>query len=499
MAHNPTHSRFGLPDFAPDIVLDETAREAVSLLASGGDERIELDSATGLNRYHSGPYPRSTTAFASSTANDMSRQAFARAVELAAAPRAPYGDRLERLRARIRAAYGLPDDIRIVFAPSGTDLEYVALAAMRAGPAGIHNVLLGADEVGSGCRLSAHGMFFAATTARGIATTAGQRVEGLERVSLLDIPVRCANGLAHDSQAIAAGIRAEVSAARAMGRRALVHIVHGSKTGLILPQLAEIDRLMADEGSTVSLVVDACQARITSEALHAYLERGAIVFLTGSKFMGGPPFSGFALVPPGIARSAAPLPAGLAQIFRRAEWPEGWPGREQLADEDNPGLWLRLEASIFELERFQQLSRDRVERIVEAFQRALRTQLIEPLGVTTVDPNPPGCEREAREHPIEMRTLATIDVSSLPASRTFDDARRLHCRLALGGMRLGQPVKSVRTPGGEWGGTLRIGPPMPQFVEWDRLGDAALAEAVNGALARIAEALGGFERSQAAE
>ena len=484
----------GLPDFTPDIPLDLHARETVRLLASGGDERIALDPATGLNKYFSAPYPRVTQAFASSTANDMSPEAFARVTALAAASAGSYADRLDGLRGRIRRAYQLGPECRIVFAPSGTDLEYVALAAAADdAEAGIHNVLLGADEVGSGCRLSAHGMYFAKTTGCGLPVTPGERVAGLERVSLVDIPVRCARGLAHDSETMAARIGAEIAAARAMGRRALVHVVHGSKTGLILPELPEIDRLLAEHGpdglGQVSLVVDACQARITSEALHAYLDRGAIVFLTGSKFMGGPPFSGFALVPPQTAARAGRLPAGLANVFRRAEWPEGWPGREQLAEEDNRGLWLRLEAAIFELERFQALPFGQVGRIVDAFQQALLAQVVAPFGLSLVEPFAPGHEGEAGAHPIEMRTLATIDISRLPEARTFDQAQRLHKSLALSGLRLGQPVRSVRTPEGEWGGTIRIGPSMPQFVAWARLDDAALATELNAALAGVAGAL----------
>src|SRR5688572_27959317 len=128
----------------------------------------------------------------------MSPEAFARAVELASAPAGSYAERLEGLRERIRDAYRLGAECRIVFAPSGTDLEYVALAtAADEAEAGIHNVMLGADEVGSGCRLSAHGMYFAATTGCGVAVAPGERVAGLERVSLVDIPVRCAKGLAH--------------------------------------------------------------------------------------------------------------------------------------------------------------------------------------------------------------------------------------------------------------------------------------------------------------
>lgn len=479
-----------MPDFSSDIPLDRHARETVRLLASGGDERITLDPVTGLNKYFSAPYPRGVQALASSTANDMSPEAFVRAVELAGAPVGTYANRLEALRARIRDAYGLEAGCQIVFAPSGTDLEYVALAAAtHDAEAGIHNVLLGADEVGSGCRLSAHGMYFAQTTGRGVPVTPGDRVEGLERVSLVDVPVRCAKGLAHDSETIAAQVRAEIDAALAMGRRALVHIVHGSKTGLILPELPEIDALLAQHGDQVSLIVDACQARITGEALHAYLARGAIVFLTGSKFMGGPPFSGFALVPPQAAKAAGSLPAGLAQVFRRAEWPEGWPGRDRLADEDNAGLWLRLEASIFELERFQALPVGQVQRIVAAFQQALAARIVEPFGLKLVEPFAPGHEGEARIHPIEMRTLATLDLSRLPEARTFDQAQRLHRSLALSGLRLGQPVRSVRTSDGEWGGTIRIGPAMPQFVAWAALDDGALAQALDAAMGGIAEAL----------
>ena len=95
----------GFPDFSPDIPLDRNARETVRLLSSGGDERITLDPATGLNKYFSAPYPRVTRAFASSTANDLSREAFARAVELATAAAGTYAERLDGLRA-LCAAWG---------------------------------------------------------------------------------------------------------------------------------------------------------------------------------------------------------------------------------------------------------------------------------------------------------------------------------------------------------------------------------------------------------
>src|SRR5689334_7860806 len=98
------------------------------LMTTGGDGRIRLDPATGLNRYFSAPRPREVLAYASSTANDISPAAYEAAArllsEIGPEPSADaYRGRLEALRARIRAAYGLADDVAIVFAPSGTDLE----------------------------------------------------------------------------------------------------------------------------------------------------------------------------------------------------------------------------------------------------------------------------------------------------------------------------------------------------------------------------------------
>src|SRR6218665_3206509 len=315
--------------------------DAARLMTTGCDARIVLNPETGLNRYYSAPRPSDALAYASSTANDISAAAYARVeavlAETGAAPApALYAVRLEAMRARIRAAYGVPAETQIVIAPSGTDLEYVALALVAGrSPAGTHAMLLGADEVGSGCIHSAPGLYFANETALGATTVPGEPVSGLGgvHVELVDVPVRDRMGRVRPSHYIAERMLSSIAAARAASRHSLIHVVHGSKPGLILPSLEDIDRLAGD----ATLVVDACQARITSQAVNDYLARDAVVFITGSKVMGGPPFSGFALVPPGLAAQAPSLPGGLATIFRRAEWPAGWPGAEVLPESVNIG------------------------------------------------------------------------------------------------------------------------------------------------------------------
>jgi hypothetical protein len=466
----------------------------------GGDARIVLDPVTGLNRYSSAPFPRDVLAFASSTANDLSADADAwlheRYPDGAAHLRdgGAYAECLDDLRSTIRTAYGLGSEIDVFFAPSGTDLEYVGLLAVagrRSG--GIVNHLLGADEVGSGCIHSAAGQYFAEETALGASVSPREPVAGLPAVTMADTPVRCESGEANESGLLASQFAASIEATLAADCYPLVHIVHGSKTGLVLPSLGDVDTLRARFGDDLTFVVDACQARITSDAIRDYLKRGAIVFVTGSKFMGGPPFSGFALLPPGLAASAAPLAQGMAKVFRRAEIPATWPGRELCEDSGNPGLALRLSASLFELARFQAIPLDRIARVVAAF-TAATDDLAAALGVRKVASAPAGQADEPADHPIEMLTLVTLDLchdghGRLVRDLTFERAVHIHTALIAQGIRLGQPVRCVRLAGGGWGATLRIGLSMPQVTTLDRLADGELHDWFAQRIGRISRAL----------
>lgn len=463
------------------------------MLTAGGDRRITVPRGGNTNVYGASPFPRMTLGYAASTANDISLDAFASLERWVSDWPAgglidgtAYRNALEDMRLRLCSAWDLDEATDVVFAPSGTDLEYVALAlAARRDGRPVTNVLLGQDEVGSGCVLSSGGRYFAQETALAPETVKGDAVEGFGDVRVVSLPVRDEAGLPVTSQAMAAAIEAEVLAAVRSGRRALVHVVHGSKTGLVLPRFAEIDDLRARFGDEISLVVDACQARIEPGDLHAYLARGAVVLLTGSKFMGGPPFSGFALVPR-AARPRRGLPQGLAQIFRRAEWPLGWSGLDFLPEGANPGLLLRLQAALFELERFRGIDDDARDRVTDAFAKAVR-ELAGDLGATLVEPAF-ACRS------LHATTLATLDLSPLPGAPDFATAQRWCRVLAARGLRLGQPVKCLRKPDGEWAGTLRLSLSMPMITALAPLGEDALAARFGCDMARIADVLQAAQR-----
>ena len=472
------------------------AKFITRMLASGGDHRIWVANGANTNMYGSSPFPRATLGYASSTANDISRDAYRHLQEVvsdwplgAVDDGAFYQSALEKLRGRIKRLWSLPDTTDVVFAPSGTDLEFVALALAKAGrDEPVSNILLGQDEVGSGCVLSAAGKYFAPETALVSGIAKGAPVVGFEGTSLHDVPVRDADNCSRSSAEICADIDRLASEAEAAGRICLAHVVYGSKTGLVLPELADLDQLRANHPN-LRLVIDACQVRIDGGEVQKLLQSGCMVLLTGSKFIGGPPFSGFALVPAGWNSDAA-MPAGLDTIFRRAEWPEAWGGLEHLPQGSNPGLLLRLEAAIFELERFTGLPSERRQRVITAFGDAMRA-LAERLGVKMVEPCLDG-------DALYRSTLVTMDLTALPSAPDFGVAQRWHKVLAARGFRLGQPVKCVHHPKGGWGGTLRLSLSMPLIVELAKLDETQIKARLAHDMDKIAQVLEAAQRPVAA-
>jgi len=146
-----------------------------------------------------------------------------------------------------------------------------------------------------------------------------------------------------------------------------------------------------------------------------------------------------------------------------------------------------------------------VERVILAFHAAIRTEIVEKTPARRVAPYPPGHVEDADTHPIEMRTLSTLDLSALkPGGATFEDAQAWHKKMALAGVRVGQPVKCVRLADGmmgppsrgpgdraapSWGATLRIGLSMPQVVDAASLDGEAQAARFATDMAAIRKAL----------
>ena len=296
------------------------------LMQTGGDQRLRLDPATGLNAYGCSHRPRPwAVKFASSTASSCSERGYGaaeacRTAMLARAFAEGDGPVLAEVAGAVRrdiaAWYGLGSAAGVVLAASGTDAELLTLAVAQMGSEGwpVVSILVAPEETGSGVPLAAAGRHFAGGTALGHAVTPGALVEGFDPAArVVTIPARCPDGSAELPGAVAAACADVAGQAVAGGGRALLHLLDLSKTGLLCPAPADVADIAARFGRGIDVAVDACQARLSPARVRDYLGRGWMVVVTGSKFFTGPPFCGAVLLPPAmLARlEGGALPAGL--------------------------------------------------------------------------------------------------------------------------------------------------------------------------------------------
>jgi hypothetical protein len=70
-----------------------------------------------------------------------------------------------------------------------------------------------------------------------------------------------------------------------------LHVVLGSKTGLVCPSAATVALLSREYGARLVVAVDACQLRNTLDAVGRHVLQGHVVLVTGSKVL--PPSPSF--------------------------------------------------------------------------------------------------------------------------------------------------------------------------------------------------------------
>jgi hypothetical protein len=336
------------------------------LLGSGGDPRLMLDPVSRLNDYGCGPSPLpQTLSFASSTASTISERGYERAglareelmrLAIAVGLEEALETRIEDMREELKSYLCLPSKaVDVVFSPSGTDsqLHALALAHSLLG-AGLKTIVVGADQTGSGTSYTARGRHFNRFTANGVTVRKDTVIEGLAG-DCVALPLADASGLKLRPDADAA-VLAAVETAVAEGAAVLLQIMDASKLGWRAPSQACLDEIARRWPDKVVVAVDACQMRLSRRRLRSHLDRGHMVLITGSKFFGGPAFSGALLVPSVL--SLAPqrgegIAPGLADYANRNDWPQRWSAlRSRFESRPNLGQWLRWEAALAEIKSY---------------------------------------------------------------------------------------------------------------------------------------------------
>lgn len=398
--------------------------ELIACLLSGGDSRLAVDPVTGTNKYLCPPTPAPRMICASScTASPITERGFqvsaacyrdivGASSSLRRAQR--LAEQIEHIKQRLLQHFRVADVADAILCPSGTDALLTAamlLSVERQGEP-ITAILPAASETGTGVP--------AAVACRPFdgAAVSDKPLIACD-ISTVQIALRRADGSPRPQEELT---DAYVAAAAAAVGRPVVYLTYGTKTGLIAPAVPP---------RGVDVIVDACQARIEATRVASYVLRGWPVVVTGSKFFGGPPFSGAVLFPrgrlAGIRRGFLPRPLDPAELAR--ETPDKGPG--------NLGMVLRWMAALDTMERFS-----RVEQAMPAILRDEGAAISDALaGIPALVPvsglQPGGVEWG------EMPSIFTFAVRDPADPRRLLSAaelRPLYERLTREGVLLGQPV-----------------------------------------------------------
>jgi hypothetical protein len=356
-----------------DLPLDQ-------LLCAGGDTRLDIEPTTGRNRYACEPRPGRAVPLGSCTSSTVSPRGFAAAGDArrlicgARDPNAAAKDYSNTVRRRLRKLLTLRDDVDIALAPSGTDVEMLALALAAGGyERPVVNILVGPGEVGSGTPQAAACRHYDQITPSGSRVVVNGPIDPTlaSLVRVRPVELRAASGQMMPESEIDAAVIELVLEASEQDAIVLLHIVAHSKTGVHAPSLACVERLRTATDDVI-VVVDAAQGRFSRRGLRDVLQRDYMVIFTGSKFYGGPPFSGALLVPPKFrpaSRRLERLPDGFGAYFTAAEMPETWGDvRRSLPAQPNIGGLLRWSAAIAEMEAYYDVPNELRLRVLRFFE-----------------------------------------------------------------------------------------------------------------------------------
>lgn len=461
---------------------------AEALMETGGDIRLARDPETALNGYGCSHRPRPwAITFASSTASsssargyiaaDRARLAVTSAFLRGTPCRKAVGACIAAARRGIARGFGLRAGEEIVLAASGTDTELLALALTHL--AGVDkpilNILIAPEETGRGVPMASRGLHFAVDTALGHDVTCEAPIAGFRPdTALANIALRDAFGAVRPVEVVEAEIEAALASALAAGKRVILHGLDLSKTGLLAPSPAFLARLRAIYGAAFDIVLDACQTRLSPVSVRAYLNLGATVLVTGSKFFTGPPFAGAALLPEAVAARlrTGMLPRGLAAYFNRAEFPAAAPAARGLPEGGNYGLALRWHAALAEMRALLRVKPVRRAEILRGFARAVECGIEASPGLALLPQ--PAIYRTAGDEPWER--LPSIFTFSLRAPfapercLTPAEARQVYVwlntdlspwlpeqlKIAARICHIGQPVPLAQPQGEGQMGALRV-------------------------------------------
>lgn len=321
-------------------------------LVSGCDERVFLQTETNANKYHLNPLLfHGLLHRGSCTCGTLTSDGYTTGIKfLTDYEDSKYESIVKTQTQRLKKILSEKTvDFDVFYAPSGSDLMYFPLLfqSIIDSKKQIINIVTCPEELGSGSKAAAEGIYFSEWSQYGKKLPIGSQVSKRLNSKVFYLPARNETGnIVNRNQAIKDLIKTHPN------KLIIGNLVFGSKSG-IKDDLAIIDEFK--EG--VMWVVDMCQFRTDRELIQDLISKGALISITGSKFYQAPPFCGALLVPKIWTNKFKNRDAGILKnfnlLFTSFDYPlELESMRKDLPQFKNLGLRLRWEIALNEMELF---------------------------------------------------------------------------------------------------------------------------------------------------
>ena len=209
----------------------------------------------------------------------------------------------------------------------------------------------------------------------------------------------------------------------------LLHLLDTSKTGLRGVSRGVARAVQRAAAGHALALVDASEGRIVGNEVRGDLAHGMMVLVSGSQFIGGPPFSAALLLPPGIVEALlafqtfpGPWPAGARHDAPRELRNLMSPGFTATA---NPGLGLRWTAALAEMHDYARIDETLRREILEVFSRTARALAACRAFLTVESPPLDDCD-----DPLRASIVPLIPLTPRGPRPALEYARAIHAALA---------------------------------------------------------------------
>jgi len=339
----------------------------IDLIVKGGDERLDLDLCTNLNKYHINPMAFDKVFNRGScTVNGLSvfgKKVFLNFLENS--ERLPFEEIRKEHSKRLKSLINFEgeDKFDIIYAPSGSDLIYIPyLFSLIQNPdRPIVNFLTCPEELGSGTIIGAQGKYFMGKNQFGETIAKNDLIQQDIETKVVSFSARDVQGrIVNPKKSLKKAITAHAEYSK------IGSLVIGSKSGIEnnIDIVAELPG-----GDEMFWAVDLCQFRNRKELINKLLDLNCMVMITGSKFYQSPPFSGAMLVPKSITQRIKKIKitqlAGFEKVFSAHDFPEPLRNiRVHLNPYENFGLLARWECAIAEMEAYNKIPKNQTSTLL---------------------------------------------------------------------------------------------------------------------------------------